>query len=152
MSTTDHDLHRRRRNALNAYFSIASVRRLEPIMKTFMDKMLQRMEQSGKAGEVVQMHRIFKACASDIITMYAFGNCLRFMDEPDYGRTYFDATDWFFYLTHIFGQMPGVVHRVQSMPGWVIRALAPFLSPLRDRQDVRVLFCRFDSMHEMKEC
>lgn len=105
-------------------------------MKNTMNKLLRRLELSGKVGEVVQMHRVFKACASDIITMYAFGDCLNFMDESDYGRACFDATDWFFYLTHIFGQMPGVVHRMQNMPGWVLRALVPFLSPLRDRQDV----------------
>ncbi|KAF2681567.1 cytochrome P450 CYP682H1 [Lentithecium fluviatile CBS 122367] len=134
-SIPDHSLHRRRRNALNAYFSIASVRRLEPIMKTFMNKMIKRMEQSGKDEEVVQIHRLFRACASDIITMYAFGECLDYTDKPDYGSSYFQATDWFFRLTHVFGQMPGLVNRVQRMPAWLIRVLAPFLSPLRYRQD-----------------
>jgi hypothetical protein len=105
-------------------------------MKTFMSKMIKRMEQSGKKKDVVQIHRLFRACASDIITMYAFGECLDYTDSPDYGNSYFQATDWFFHLTHVFGQMPGLVNRVQSMPAWLIRFLAPFLSPLRDRQDV----------------
>jgi hypothetical protein len=102
-------------------------------MKTSMQRMMERLELHGNRGEVVQIHRSFKACACAIITMYAFGECMNFMDEPDYGRAYFDATDWFFYLTHVFGQMPGVVHRVQNMPGWLLRGLVPFLSPLRDR-------------------
>lgn len=98
--------------------------------------MMARMEQSGQSGEVVQIHHAFKACASDIITQYAFGECLNFIDEPDYGRWYFQATDWFFLLTHVFGLVPGLVHYAQNIPKWSLEIFAPFLKPLRDRQDV----------------
>ena len=136
VSTPDHDLHRRRRNALNSFFSVASVRRLEPLMKMCMAKLLSRMEDSGKAREVVQMHPMFKASASDVINLYAFGDCMEFMDAPDWGLPYFAATDRFFGLTHVFALFPGIVAWAQSMPGWAVRLLAPSLSKLRDRQDV----------------
>ena len=97
---------------------------------------MARMEQLGQSGEVVQIHHAFKACASDIITQYAFGEGLNFIEEPDYGRWYFQATDWFFLLTHIFGLAPGLVHYAQNIPKWSLKILAPFLRPLRDRQDV----------------
>lgn len=133
-------MHRRRRNSLNAYFSIASIRRLEPIMKIFINKILDRWDAHGKTEEMIQVHPVFKACASDIITMYAFGGWMHFMEEPDYGRAYFSGTDWFFFLTHIFFQFPGAVHWVQNMLGWILRIMAPFLTPLRDRQDVSSLW------------
>lgn len=138
VSTIDHDLHRHRRNPLNPFFSVASVRRLESVMKTYLAKMMTRMERSGKSGEVVQIHHVFKACASDIITQYAFGECLNFIDERDYGRWYFQATDLFFSLTHIFGLAPGLVHHAQNIPKWLLKISASFLIPLRDRQDVCV--------------
>ncbi|XDG09712.1 hypothetical protein ABKA04_009327 [Annulohypoxylon sp. FPYF3050] len=94
VSTPDHDLHRQRRNALNSFFSVASVRRLEPIMKEYMGKLISRMEQAGNTGEILQMHHLFKACASDVITVYAFGVCFGFMDTPDFGRAFFESTDW----------------------------------------------------------
>ena len=136
VSTADHDMHRRRRNALNSFFSVASIRRLEPIMKEHMAKMLSRLELSGRSGEVVQMHHVFKACASDVITVYAFGESFKFMDQPDYGWSYFESTYWFFYLTHVFGLVPWLVHLVQSAPGWAIRVFIPSLGELRDRQTV----------------
>ena len=110
-------------------------------MKEYMAKMLSRMEVSGRSEEVVQMHHVFKACASDVITIYAFGDCFQFMDEPDFGWSYFESTDWFFYLTHIFGLVPWLVHYVQNMPGWAVRTFLPTLSQLRDRQDVCRITC-----------
>lgn len=150
VSTIDHDLHRQRRNALNSFFSVASVRRLEPIMKSYLTKMMARLEQSGKSGEVVQIHHVFMACASDIITQYAFGECLNFIDEWDYGRWYFQATDWFFFLTHVFALAPGLVHHAQNIPKWSLKIFAPFLEPLRDRQDVCITdakLCTFSSIN-----
>ncbi|KAI3329673.1 cytochrome P450 [Ustulina deusta] len=135
VSTPAHDLHRRRRNALNGFFSVASIRRLEPIMKKYMARMISHMEEAGRTGEILQMHHIFKACASDVITEYAFGECYGFMQQPDFGKAFFESTDVFFYLTHVFGLVPWVVHYVQNMPTWMIRLLVPHLSELRDRQD-----------------
>ena len=138
VSTPDHDLHRRRRNALNSFFSVASIRRLEPIMKQFMAKMIARMEEAATTGEILQMHHVFKACASDVITVYAFGECFGFMDRRDFGKSFFESTDVFFLLTHVFGLVPWLVHYVQNMPSWLVKTLVPSLGELRERQDVRV--------------
>lgn len=43
-------------------------------MKENMSKLRSRLIQSGKSGEIVQMHHVFKACTSDVITFYAFGD------------------------------------------------------------------------------
>ncbi|OQE88987.1 hypothetical protein PENNAL_c0015G00095 [Penicillium nalgiovense] len=135
VSTSSHDLHRRRRNALNSFFSVASVRRLEPILQTYMGKMMTRLEKSGKAEEVVQFHRVFKACASDIITLYAFGDNMGYMDSPDYGNASQESTEWFFFLTHIFGLVPWLVQYAQNAPVWLVRLCFPALTALRERQD-----------------
>ncbi|RYP39101.1 hypothetical protein DL768_010736 [Monosporascus sp. mg162] len=96
VSTSDHDLHRGRRNALNSFFSVASVRRLVATMKEYRAKMISRMEQAGETGEIMQMHHVFKACASDVITEYAFTECFGFMNTADFGRAFFESTDAFF--------------------------------------------------------
>ncbi|KAK0625509.1 cytochrome P450 [Bombardia bombarda] len=137
VATVDHDLHRRRRNAANAFFSTASIRRLEPIMKEHMAKLLARMEQLGKSsksGHVVQMHHMFKAATSDVITTYAFGDSFHFLDREDYGAPYFDATDRFFGLTHIFGHFTWISDLVQSLPMWAVAAVAPSLRELSKKQ------------------
>jgi len=104
-------------------------------MKKYMGIMVARMAEAGKTEEVMQMHHVFKACASDVITVYAFGECFGFMESPDFGKAFFESTDVFFYLTHIFGLVPWLVNYVQNMPSWLVKLLLPSLSELRDRQD-----------------
>lgn len=111
-------------------------------MKKYMAKLIARMEKAGSIGEVLQMHHLFKACASDVITVYAFDECFGFMDTPDFGKAFFESTDVFFYLTHLFGLVPWLVKYVQNMPTWLVKVLVPSLSELRHRQDVGQSFCR----------
>ncbi|KAH6842952.1 cytochrome P450 [Chaetomium sp. MPI-CAGE-AT-0009] len=135
VSTTHHDLHRQRRNAVNAFFSTASIHRLEHIMREHVAKMLARLETAGQSGDVVQIHHIFKACASDVITVYAFDQSLKFMDMPDYGKAHFESTDRFFLLTHLCFLFPWLMPLIQFSPNWLLRLLFPFLSELRERQN-----------------
>jgi hypothetical protein len=46
-------------------------------------------------------------------------------DKRGYGSSYFQATDWFLRLTQIFGQMPGLVNRVQRMPAFIAKLTLP---------------------------
>ncbi|KAK4223161.1 cytochrome P450 [Podospora fimiseda] len=136
VSTPGHDLHRRRRNALNSFFSVASIRRLDIVMKEYTEKMLNRMEKISKSNnQVLQFHHMFKACASDVITIYAFGECFGFMELEDFGWSFFESTDEFFFLTHLFFLIPGLVQIAQNAPAWILKKIIPALGELRDRQD-----------------
>lgn len=136
VATAEHDVHRRRRNALNSFFSGASVRRLEPILQEYMCKMLHRMQKSGMQCEVVELHHMFKACASDIITLYAFGDSFHFMDQTDYGQPYFRAGEAFNSLTHVFGAFPWLLTIASSTPGWLMKYLKPEMTEFVDRREV----------------
>ena len=105
-------------------------------MKEHMAKMWSRMELSGRSGEVVQMHHLFRACTSDVITVYAFGDSFHFLDKQDYGTLYFEATNLFFALTHVFGHFPWFALLVQSAPAWIVRTFFPSLKELLNKQTV----------------
>lgn len=121
---------------MNSFFSTASIHRFEHIMKDHLSKLLSRLDQSGRAKEVVKIHEVFKAAASDIITMYAFNNAFHFLDMPDYGNSYFEATHKFFLLTHVCLFVPWLYPLIQNSPQWLLRLLFPGLSEVRDRQNV----------------
>ncbi|KAK8119364.1 Cytochrome P450 [Apiospora kogelbergensis] len=135
VSTVEHDVHRRRRNGLNSFFSVASIRRLEPIIQERIAKMMWRLEVEAAAGADVQLHRVFKACASDVITTYGLGDSLDFLSMPDYGQAWFASTDFFFYLTHVFAVFPWFVQLVQFAPSWLVEGSVPSLRYLRMRQE-----------------
>ncbi|KAM7188881.1 Cytochrome P450 [Naviculisporaceae sp. PSN 640] len=146
VSTVPHDLHRQRRNAMNSFFSTASIHRFEHIMKEHLSKLLSRLDASGRAKEIVKIHDVFKAAASDIITMYAFDNAFHFLDMPDYGQSYFEATHEFFLLTHVCLFVPFLYPLIQNAPGWLLKILFPGLSPVRDRQNWWM-----DQVHAMRK-
>lgn len=55
--TVDHDIHRMRRAALNPFFSMAAVRRLQPIIDDTMDSFMKRFVdfQSSEAPMVLNL-------------------------------------------------------------------------------------------------
>ncbi|CAJ2514334.1 Uu.00g024530.m01.CDS01 [Anthostomella pinea] len=134
VSTTHHELHRQRRNALSSFFSAASIHRFEHIMRQHLAKLLSRLDESARTNSIVKIHEVFKAAASDIITMYAFDNSFDFLDMPDYGQSYFESTNNFFLLTHVCVILPWLYPLIQNSPGWLLRSLFPGLSEVRDRQ------------------
>lgn len=102
--------------------------------------MLARLQQTDKKkGHVLQMHHVFKAYASDVITKYAFGDCFHFLDQDDWGKGYFSSTDKYFSLTHVFGHFPIVMQLVNNMPTWVLALFIPNLAEMSGKQEVSIL-------------
>lgn len=134
VATVDHDVHRRRRNTINAFFSSASIRRLEPIMQESMKKLLLRMEEAGKKEEILPMHYVLKACTSDVITKYAFGDSFHFLDEEDYAIPYMEATDVFHLFNHAFCHFPWVGTLIASAPVWAINTFLPGLTEMWNKR------------------
>ncbi|CAE7185156.1 hypothetical protein P3342_008311 [Pyrenophora teres f. teres] len=118
-ATEDHDMHRRRRAVINPFFSVASVRKLEPVIRQHTEKVLSRLEQAS--GKPFEMNLLFKAYASDTVVQYAFGDCFHFLDDAECGKPYFKAVDMFFSLNHLFGHWPLIGWMVAKTPGWVMK-------------------------------
>ncbi|KAH6628935.1 cytochrome P450, partial [Chaetomium tenue] len=146
VTTVDHDIHRQRRAAVSNFFSNASIRQLEPIIRSTMSKLLERLEETARAGSPpVHIHHVFKACTSDVITKYAFGDCFNFMERNDFGKPYFNATDLFFGLNHIMIFFPWFAVLIQNTPGWFVKLLMPDLAELVDKKSWWL-----DRVHEIR--
>ncbi|KAJ2994637.1 hypothetical protein NUW58_g1501 [Xylaria curta] len=118
VATVDHDLHRMRRNTINAFFSSASIRRLEPIMQESMANLLKRMDEAGRKSAVLPMHYVIKACTSDVITKYAFGDSFHFLEAEDYATPYMKATDVFHLFNHAMCHFPILwLEQVENIKG-----------------------------------
>ena len=72
-ATADHDLHRTRRAAMSKMFSKESVRRLEPIMRRNLDKMLVRLKEFQESGREISLLPLYGAFTNDLISEYAYG-------------------------------------------------------------------------------
>ncbi|KAM4059506.1 cytochrome p450 [Hirsutella rhossiliensis] len=134
VATIDHDVHRKRRGPISVYFSTASIRRLEPLMQEHLAKLLSRMEEAGRRGEVLPMHYVFRAATSDMITKYAFGDSFHFLDRKDFAMPYMESTNVFSMLNHTFCHFPWVGALLAWAPPWAVKALIPSLAEMWDKQ------------------
>lgn len=84
VGTTNHELHKHRRGALNPFFSKRSVVRLEPILQANVDKLRARLSESAKTGDPVNLSDAFTCLSADVIGSYAFGQSYNFLNSPNF--------------------------------------------------------------------
>jgi hypothetical protein len=136
VATVSHELHRMRRAALNPYFSKASIRRLEPIIRDTVSNLLKRMDYHQKSGEILPMTVVYKAMTSDIINNYAFGKSSNSMDMEDYNVSFFDAVEAIFEGSHLSLQFGWLGPLMESLPMALTGKLMPGMAHLFKMQQV----------------
>ena len=88
--TIGHTLHRRRRGAFSHFLSKVSVRRLEPLIQTLVDKLCQKLSQYMDTKKPVDMVYAYSALTQDVITEYCFSNCRNVLDMENFSPWYYD--------------------------------------------------------------
>ncbi|KAI4116926.1 MAG: hypothetical protein LQ345_002744 [Seirophora villosa] len=105
-------------------------------MKESMAKLLSRMEAAGESGGTLRMHYVLKACTSDIITKYAFGESFHFLDDEDYAAPYMESTDVYHLFNHAFCHFPWIGTLIASVPLWAIKTFIPGLTEMWNKQEM----------------
>jgi cytochrome P450 len=81
----NNDVHRRRRAALNPFFSRKKVLELEDIVHDKADKLCRILHHDKEANKPTNIDAAFRAISVDVITDYAFGESWGQLDSPDLG-------------------------------------------------------------------
>lgn len=133
VTTVDHDVHRRRRNAVSPFFSSNSIRNMQPILQKCVARFLERLLEQ-RPQQPVQLHPMFRALTNDFITTYAFGQSVGLLDEVDFGYAYYASSDVFFRMSQSFGHLFWLADFVYSLPLWVAPKIFPSLAELARKQ------------------
>lgn len=88
-ATADHELHRTRRAAMSKMFSKESVRRLEPIMRRTLDRLLLRLKGFQESGDEINLKSMYGAFTNDVITEYAYGFSTNWTEAPKFNEIFF---------------------------------------------------------------
>ena len=115
---------------MGTYFSKANVRRLEPMIRESLAKLLGRFEAAQKSGEILRLLIVFKAATSDIITQYAFGRSTDFLDMEDFNTPFYETIQtsvefvpWYYHIGWLGPLM-------NSLPTDVVLRLMPGIGSL----------------------
>lgn len=124
-STVGHDLHRIRRSAIAPLFSKKNIYELQPMVRMKVDKLVQRLSQACKEGQVINLTDAMSALTMDVISSYCFGKDMRQLDNPDFAAQVVwqmqEASKFVVYARHF----PWFFNVLLSLPLWILRILQP---------------------------
>ena len=89
-ATETHDVHRVRRAAISKQFSKESVRGIEPIMRTNLEKLWVRLKEFQNNGREISLLPMFGAFTNDIISEYAYGFSSNWLESPQFNHVFFE--------------------------------------------------------------
>ncbi|VBB84788.1 Putative cytochrome P450 E-class, group I [Podospora comata] len=108
-STTSHDLHRVRRNALNKFFSRAQVFRLEPTIRDLAERLCDKILTVGKETpfDVTTALSLF---TTDVITGYCLGDNLGLVAQKGWEPNFREPLYAQLKLVYLFRFIPWLKH------------------------------------------
>jgi hypothetical protein len=126
-STVPHDVHRRRRAALNPFFSKAAVARLEPEIQQLVNQLCGRLMEFQASGKPADLGLAFAALTADVVTEYSFGKAYECLKAPDFNPQLYEAVQANVKTTVLAKQFGWIVPLSRSLPHWMVKAFNPLM-------------------------
>ncbi|OAG39698.1 hypothetical protein AYO21_05973 [Fonsecaea monophora] len=152
ITTADYALHRRRRAALNPFFSKRSIMDFQPVIRQKVEQLSRTLREYKAKGKPVVLSEAFPAFAGDIITEYSFGICYDHLGSPDFSESFHAAFMAVGEFGHVAVQFPWFHPLLNSLPDSLVRKMQPALGSLLQLQmDLRNMIKRLTEGDELGE-
>jgi cytochrome P450 len=86
--TIEHELHRKRRGALNPFFSKASILANIPIIQEKLAVMVDRLDKISGSREVLDLEAVYLALTTDVLTQCSYGWTYDYIHHPEWAYTW----------------------------------------------------------------
>lgn len=122
--TVDHDKHRARRAPLNPFFSVQSVRRLQPMIQERVHVCLERMRGLRTTGQLMNVVVVTSAFSNDVIMMYSFGRMYHRLEAPDFDVFNHDSNHEAGKMGFLMKHAIWILRIIQALPEFLLRRLS----------------------------
>ncbi|CRG89588.1 Trichodiene oxygenase [Talaromyces islandicus] len=122
-TTASNELHRVKRAALNPLFSRKRVLELEEVVQSNVTKLESRIRSALSEEGHIDLHHGFRAISVDVISDYAFNKSYQFLDEADFGVSFFNMIRDFGPGFWFFQQFPALQPIAFGLPFWLVKIL-----------------------------
>ncbi|KAF3479504.1 uncharacterized protein GIQ15_06480 [Arthroderma uncinatum] len=123
LSTIDHDLHRRRRAVIGAYFSQRAIMDMEPFINERLDTLCSSLEKTIGRGVHADLTWATAAFTADVILYHFYGSHPNFLDNKDFKYDLKDALTGLFDFYHLTRFLPFPPTTIKNLPLWILRLL-----------------------------
>ena len=135
-ATCPHDHHRRRRAAMNPYFSKKAIYDIEELIQGNVEKLCVRFKDAFETKVPVRLDAALMALANDVITSYCYGQSYNCLDEYDYKVYFKDCLMTAVSTGALVRQFPWIVPVIKSLPLWFVRSISPAMYAVLDWESV----------------
>ncbi|PMD41073.1 cytochrome P450 [Hyaloscypha variabilis F] len=154
-ATSDHDRHRSRRAAMSPFFSMASVRRLQPMIEERVQALLKRLSELKGSGVVLRMPVVVNAFSNDVIMAYTFGRSYHRLEVPDFDpanhESMHEGSKMLTLMTHailLFRTIQSLPEFLLSRMGYELATLVELKNSMR-RQVIQVMSEKNDAHKDL---
>lgn len=131
LSTPDRLVHRKRRKALDPFYTRRKVVEQVPVISEMLERICERMENDFLAhSKILLIQEMWGCWATDVIVKYCFGFSKRFIETPDFRspfhKSFADAED----MVHITEQFPILYSIMNLLPDNLLVWMEPKMSSI----------------------
>ncbi len=146
LQTIDHDLHRKRRQAVNSLFSKRSIQALEKdvIQRRIFD-LCNRLARTCQGASVVNLSHAVTGLTLDVINEYCFGDDSRNLRKEEYGKEFYDFTHEGTQTRVVMRMFPGPFRFLVTLPAWIARYINPYFALLEGYN--KILLKKIDAVN-----
>ncbi|KAB8071863.1 cytochrome P450 [Aspergillus leporis] len=124
--TNKHEVHRRRRAALNPFFSKRAINNAVPMMQEQINRLCNRLRREYQGtGKVFRLDWMMGCIASDIIVRYCLDRGYDFLEAPDFRSPFIQALFDLLDGVHLITQFAWVATVFNSLPQCLVEAMQP---------------------------
>lgn len=113
--TVEEQIHRRRRGALNPFFSKASIVANIPVIQDKLAIMCERLDKIQGSREVLDLEAVYLALTTDVLTQCSYGWTYDYINSPDWAMTW--------KLVNTGGRASAAIVRSFPLIGAIVRSM-----------------------------
>ena len=139
--TVEHEIHRKRRGALNPFFSKASIVANIPVIQEKLATMCERLDKIKGSREVLDLEAVYLALTTDVLTQCSYGWTYDYINNPEWAMAWKLVNTGGRASAAIVRSFPLIGSVVRSMPLWLAIILVPpvgFMKSWMQRVGVQV--------------
>ena len=118
--TMNHDMHKRRRAAIDPLFSKAKINASQDMLQKYVRKLSDRMDEYVTSGSVLNLGVAFNALTGDFVTEYLLGKSYDSLDMEDFNQGMVECIQGSGAIWRLTKHVPWLRHVFLNMPMWLI--------------------------------
>ena len=118
--TVEHEVHRKRRGALNPFFSKASIVANLPVIQEKLAIMCERLDKIKGSREVLDLESVYLALTTDVLTQCSYGWTYDYIHHPEWAMTW--------KLVNTGGRASAAIVRSFPLIGAIVRSMPLYLA------------------------